>query len=382
MYCIYCGKNKPATQKSGEHILPQSMGGNLQPTNPLKTDRVCITCNSNSGVFIDGEFTRSWFFQNARASNARDYTDISAKTTLPLTYIGYLNSNVIEGYDCEVWTGPAGDSIFHFHRPYPVLPRKTGHVGPPITSRIDIDPGFVIIFIVATNPVWHPVIIRSVLARFTPATFYLGNGPKPEVEGFKTIPAELEPALSELKNLMMAQLPIKTKHYIHWGIRFLAKLALGFGCLFLAEGFAKSKESKLLRRALWEFDEKRFEELKLFGTGFLSGSPKEFGDAIKWPAGHVLSLLPTSEGLAFAASFYGELSGTLLVTKNERYWTGRIDPEGHFYVIDPSRRDFVGPITLLQYGEARSGIQTKPIDVRPFINRGYNKVVQPPFHLQ
>src|SRR5690554_6617670 len=87
-FCIYCGKNKNINQFSDEHVIPKAIGGNLEPTNPFKTDEVCNRCNNLSGIFIDEPFIKSWFTQNNKADLSFEYIDLDKDLILPLTYFG------------------------------------------------------------------------------------------------------------------------------------------------------------------------------------------------------------------------------------------------------------------------------------------------------
>ncbi|MDB4968530.1 MAG: hypothetical protein JWN44_4219, partial [Myxococcales bacterium] len=56
--CTYCYRDtRPFTE---EHVLPDSLGGNIEPTNPFKLLTVCESCNGTAGRHIDGPFARSW----------------------------------------------------------------------------------------------------------------------------------------------------------------------------------------------------------------------------------------------------------------------------------------------------------------------------------
>src|SRR5262245_58765229 len=54
--CIYCGRLKPRSEFSLEHIWPDKAGGNLLPAAIFHTEKVCERCNNISGLYIDGPF--------------------------------------------------------------------------------------------------------------------------------------------------------------------------------------------------------------------------------------------------------------------------------------------------------------------------------------
>src|SRR2546423_889478 len=62
--CTYCYRSKgPFT---AEHVLPEALGGKLEPVNPFKLSTVCLRCNGAAGRHIDGPFCRSWLMMHDR----------------------------------------------------------------------------------------------------------------------------------------------------------------------------------------------------------------------------------------------------------------------------------------------------------------------------
>ncbi|MEY9974982.1 hypothetical protein ABH966_005400 [Lysinibacillus sp. RC46] len=59
--CFYCGEDLEGTLKSEEHIIPDSIGGNITTSN------VCIKCNSEANQQIDVKFKDQWFISWERA---------------------------------------------------------------------------------------------------------------------------------------------------------------------------------------------------------------------------------------------------------------------------------------------------------------------------
>ena len=117
--CLYCTEEKEESEFSDEHILPQAIGGNLSPTNPFKSDEICKQCNNLCGLVVDAPFIKSWFTQSGIAEEARRYVSFDENSVFPLQYMGPL-PDLNEGSGiCEFWIGPTGDSIYHFHDPYP-----------------------------------------------------------------------------------------------------------------------------------------------------------------------------------------------------------------------------------------------------------------------
>lgn len=256
-----------------------------------------------------------------------------------------------EGFVGEFWLGPTGDHIYHFHRP-------SEEPGPYMDWR-DPDPGFVCLFVRATNPVWHPVIISSVIAAFPGAEFYLGNGPKSDIKGFAEIPDNRRALVEKLRGLgtkRTLQITIDPYSTDRW----LAKLALGFGALHLTPAFGTSEAAERLRTFLWTRDPEERANIPIPGTGFLDAS-SSLSD-LAWPDGHVIALIPLGTALALHLSLFGR-SATISVTEDARHWQDRISPSGLIYVVVPGLRRYAGPIPFPEYCAWKiSGVPCRELD--------------------
>ena len=300
--CIYCNKEKQDSEFSQEHIFPRALGGAIQPTNPFSTDLVCARCNTISGFFIDAPFVKSWFINNYRADNAKKYIRLSPTTILPLIYFGIIDDLKFEDKICEFYMGPTGDPIYHFHTPYPEEVDSPSMIGvPPHLRNKEIDYGFAFLQVRSNNPKWLPAIVYSFADNFKKSKLYLGNGPTPKVEGaiFSDIPDELKDLLSKIRSLNGKEHKNTFKVDIDTGHRFLAKLALGMGCLFLKDEYKTSSDAELLRKLMWTRDHKERRKLQIHGTGFLGNheNMKNINESLKWDGGHVICIMQVVQPL-------------------------------------------------------------------------------------
>jgi hypothetical protein len=113
--CLYCGLEKSNDAFSDEHIWPDALGGDHLPL-LWRTDEVCVNCNSMSGVFVDGSFTKSWVGAAERATGAGEYLSPNQPSAgvLLLDYIGPLpDVPTRQGEIAEYWCGPCGANIIH-----------------------------------------------------------------------------------------------------------------------------------------------------------------------------------------------------------------------------------------------------------------------------
>jgi|GEM_PF-1488173 hypothetical protein len=349
--CIYCNREKGESEFSNEHILPRTIGGAIHPINPFATDLVCGRCNNIAGLFIDAPFAKSWFINNYRADNAKRYIKLTPSSILPLVYIGIVDELKFKGKICEFYLGPTGDLIYHFHYPYPMEMDTPSMVGvPPHLRNKGIDYGFAFIFLTTNNKEWLLPIFNSFMDHFEKSILYFGNGPTPKGGRFSDIPAELNELLVKIRSMNGKEHTSNVTMDIDTGNRFMAKLALGLGCLFLKGEYKTSTDAELLRKLIWTRDAKERQKLPVHGTGFLSGTDtlKDLNEKMKWEGGHILFLTHAEESLALYANFYGQGGSLIQVTENKNHWSGVFE-RAIIYIIIPERQKCVGPIHFEDY---------------------------------
>jgi len=142
MNCIYCGRPELTIDAKGkqmrfskEHILPSGLVGKLEDNTHFILKNVHQYCNNVAGMFIDAPAIKSWFVNMDIATNASKFLNIESNPIVPLKYIGTLDLTY-EDKICEFWMGPAGSTIYHFHKPYSEEGNST-LVGVPHLLRIE-----------------------------------------------------------------------------------------------------------------------------------------------------------------------------------------------------------------------------------------------------
>lgn len=341
--CLYCGNEKGEEDFSQEHIIPRAIGGNLTPDNPFTIQNVCRKCNSLAGTFIDGPFIKSWITQNYRAEVIMKYANISSRPILPLRYMGVIRELQYESKICEFWLGPTGDSIYHFHDPYPEEADVPPMVGiPTYARRNEIDNGFAFLFIRSNNPAWHPTIGCSFFEQFRKSTLYLGNGPTPQGGAFSDIPDELAVLHGRLQSMSGQTHNINTVFGVHYGDRFLAKIALGIGSLLLKESFITSHSADLLRRFMWSKNAELRSEIPIPGSSFFGEKIGTLNNIMNWPGGHLLHISQVANQLMLYVSFYDIQKAVIRISSEPEQWDGVVN-EGLIYVIAPGLQKYVGP---------------------------------------
>jgi hypothetical protein len=381
-FCVYCGNENHKSKMTREHVIPKAIGGNITPNNPFILNNVCERCNTLCGIYVDGPFIRNWLINSKIEENATKHLDLTKDPILPLKYIGQLEEDIINGNVCDYWLGPTGDSIFHFHKPYPSYKESRVSVGPPINvKKQDIDPGFVFVFIVATNPVWHRVILLSIINQFEDSDIYLGNAEEYDSNKFKKIPENLLPLRDKLKKIMSDAIKTKFTFYIDFEQRFMGKLALGLGSIFLNPDFQTSPNADLLRNFLWEKDFEKRAKIEIGGIPLLKKGDPRFLERIKWPPGHTIIFFDMGRFLALYAIFYGELSCAIEITSNRSHWNSYIEEGASVFVIAPGLQRYVGPLSFIRYLNTLHGLD--------YISKEFNELIKdiekipelPPFHI-
>lgn len=162
--CIYCGREKPVSDFSLEHVWPEALGGALA-SELFKTRRVCQRCNNLCGLWVDGAFLKSWFVQNELALSAERFLDPDGPGIIPLTYFGpQANFPVEEGDVCERWNGPCGERIYHIHLADDA--RWDTQAGGDVIRRKVNDPGRAYIQLTSPEEYWWLVALLSFASHF------------------------------------------------------------------------------------------------------------------------------------------------------------------------------------------------------------------------
>lgn len=354
--CLYCTQVKEESEFSEEHVLPQAVGGNLSPTNPFKTSHVCQRCNNLCGLFVDSGFIKNWFTQAGRTGDALRYLSLDNDTILPFYYMGEMQELRFQDKICELWLSPAGDRVYHFHQPYPEVEHMPILVGPAPTIRRQIDYGFAFIVIASTNPQWIATTLRSFALQFENSDCYLANGPTPQGDLFSEIPIELNDLRASLVSIMNEEHNVRMALTIGYESRFLAKLALGIGHIFLNPSFSESNDADLLRSMLWGRSREQRENAQVRGCGFLGNGTHRLGEMLSWPTGHIIALLPIDGKLTLYAKFYNHQEAIVIISQSAEHWQGRVDGGGKLYAICPGLRKFKGPISIPEFISHQQGI--------------------------
>ena len=358
--CFYCGKDKPRAEFSDEHIWPDALGGN-HLSQFWRTDDVCASCNSMSGIFVDGGFICGWAGSAERGMDVRQYLSLTEplKTVLPLNYFGRLTHDAIQPDEAaEWWEGPCGATVVHFR------PTETEEIW---TSYLGGDPrakkrraGRAYIALASQTEYWIISALEAFKKHFERAQRYIVNTDVPvkwksfsEVDRNDPMQAadlqviDMILAAGKAGDLVRAQLQLRidTDH------RFLCKLGLAIGCKLFGSDFGNHAQGAQLRKAFRDPDPVRRKQIPIRGSGYFGG-PKESPLAILgWPAAWVLIVKRNGDALGLTiVSPSGKLMA-IQITEDPSLFAalGQEYVDGLVWVTVPPLGKAAGPILMPDY---------------------------------
>ncbi|OAB38319.1 hypothetical protein [Paenibacillus glacialis] len=183
-----------------------------------------------------------------------------------------------------------------------------------------------------------------------------------------------------LRSLSGQQHKLSVMIKTHYGDRFLAKIALGIGALFLADDFTISSSASLLRTFMWTKSLNERQQLKLHGSGFLGGTEDSLKQILNWPGGHVIALIADNNNLNLYCSFYGVQNAIVRISSEPELWKERIG-EGVVFLIAPGIQKFVGPIELSKYIAHKFEDDLKDEQLSQLEEDMENKPEAPPYNI-
>jgi len=255
--CLYCGCEKPHSEFTLEHVIPQSLGGAYAP-DLFKLRNVCKQCNSNLGLFVDAAFEKNWLVSNTMQQSARASFDPENPTGLPLICMGVSQLSVpgmTESEVCECWLGPFGEQVYWIRPREDNLYWYSG--GNPRTTKSIVTRAY---FMFSERSIKNPTItwlsfrdafegrkkVRKIMC--TPV-----QGADPKEIGFQA-----PDSLDELRIAFFRTLTAKSNSrknsislFLDFDLRFASKLALGVGYALFSEKILGAPYTEELRNGLW-----------------------------------------------------------------------------------------------------------------------------------
>ena len=371
--CLYCAAEKADQEFSDEHIWPDALGGDFLPKKPWRTDEVCKRCNSLSGLYVDGQFIKSWLGAAERATGAYEYMSPTSpeKAILPLDYMGRLpDVPTAEDEVAELWIGPCGANIVHIHAD--LGEQWEAYAGGDPRASKDAA-GRAYLALTTTELFWILASLSSFKSHFKRARRIVTNMEIPPEWRKSFLPVDrndpvqardmvvVEAVLLAAQHDTMVRAQVRINNDV--GDRFLCKLGLSIGYQVLGPGFLATDSSKQLRMALKEPDHQKRKLIPVRGTGFLSspglGLP---GNVLQWPGGWILVVKASQEELTLSVVSPSGRDMTV-VCCDQRALIAGLDSayaDGLLWLTIPSLGRAVGPLSLLSFLEHQNGVSVHP----------------------
>lgn len=354
--CIYCDTPKAKSLFSEEHIFPASLGGKAKSNspNPFITYDVCRDCNNKAGRHIDGPFINSHMIYNLKAQSAFKFLHSAFPVVANPLYMGTIVELAYQGKICECFIGPTGDTIYHFHLPYPKTKNHVPTVGrPTYLKKEEIDLGFAFLFIKSEKRIWLDPVIKTFLKKLKGAKLYLGNSkiPKNYKERIKEVPQELNSLHTKLIEYGKKTHTMECELSVAFESRFLVKMALAVGCNLLHPSFRKSLDILSLREFMWTPNFEKRTQMPMKGTGHFAGGLEQTLEIFRFHDCHVFYITEAGDDLCLVIFLYGEYKSQIVISSDKTHWDGLFNREngGNVYVLAPEIERLVGPIRLMDY---------------------------------
>lgn len=255
--CLYCAQNKPASESSLEHAVPQFLGGAHAPLQ-YKLHNVCRTCNNRLGLYVDGSYAKSWFVTNALAAAARKYyIGPGQNHPFPLTCIGPANIPSLllpEDTVAEYWLGPSGETIVWVRTDDDALYWYTG--GNPTHRK---HASTVYFMPVTGDPVRLQIGTEALIGGFKKTKAHrifgatiVGLPPGATYPGFD-LPAATDGSNVQAIHTAIHSGSIHTRLQMNtkFDLRFICKMALAVGFSLFGHAYLASAEAAAARSGLW-----------------------------------------------------------------------------------------------------------------------------------
>ncbi|HFK4651086.1 TPA: HNH endonuclease [Serratia marcescens] len=257
--CIAGLINKPKSEESLEHAIPQFMGGEFAPQQYMLRN-VCKQCNNRLGLFVDASYAKSWFVTNGLSIAAhRLYTSLNDQP-IPLVCIGqskFAGLVLDEGQIAEHWVGPSGETIIWLRTDDKRLHGYSG--GNPIDKKKK--PSTAYLFLTSQDPTRWEIGIASFLEMFRTTKVRKILCARVVESGERLLPGFDAWSIDDESNISVVMAALKSGSvrgqidvHVHFDQRFLAKLAMGVGCSLFGELYLDTDMAKEARKTCWPKD--------------------------------------------------------------------------------------------------------------------------------
>jgi len=361
-YCLYCAKTVSSDKLTDEHIWPKKLGGGRLEQNVWRTKDVCGSCNSMSGIYVDGAFMKgvlNAYDTSTGILSIREGTPVSKE----LCYLGTWSDEIIpNSHVAEVWMN---DAVWAIHiREKETRGDWSKYVGGnPITRKQFPDKQSVIVFNKSPDLSLFEDSLTTIKQLFKRVEIFAPTVINAaEIEGLNELnegsPHKLVKSVSDkFLHKLDAQEQLKFPMVIDvdYGARFLCKLALGVGHNIIGEKFLLSKSASKLRAYFREGDSKKRAKIGLRGVGYISSQNDVMGEILKTPSKWTFAVLLQDEALSLTVVSPTGKAMTIPISTEQKLLK-KVDRqyiEGVVWTTDPNVVDATGPVPLMLHLSSR-----------------------------
>ncbi|EXJ00036.1 HNH endonuclease [Burkholderia pseudomallei] len=318
--CIYCRELKPDEEFTLEHVIPQFLGGAYVP-DVFKTRRVCKSCNSNLGLFVDASFEKHWFVTEKLREISFSTFDPNQDVGLPLVCMGHSDLRppmMEEGETCEAWLGPLGEQIYWVRKDDSKLYWYAG--GSPRTVKTERSRAYYLFS--ERSPKDPDLSLRafrdSFAGRRVKKVMCTTVDFDPKVIGFSD-PDELDEARIAyiLQNCRSKQQRHnQLRMYTQYDLRFMAKLAIGMAYCLFGERVLDTRYADELHKGLWHRPDEEPPELK-GTTDWMKQQDPHFTKIMGDPDAITIAIVPVAGAVAINLNLGESMNWTVQCASGE-----------------------------------------------------------------
>jgi hypothetical protein len=346
--CFHCDIEKPETDFSLEHIFPDALGGDYC-SDLFFTNRLCRTCNSNTGLFVDGPFIRNFFVSNDEANSALNFARLDAPCLLPMRFHCTLEQLFADQDKVlDIWSGPLGGYAYHLR---PQSKPEDDYVVGGHPGHRKKKAGVVFISATGCSSFWARNLLISCAEHFEHARRVALNIQFEENSLYRhyvtaTLPEDAA-AIERLTNIKdYGDEGGMIHHHVGFEQRFMAKLALGLGMKRLGDDFLNSESARKLKICVRNSAmETRLQSGILFTEFFHRAEDTDVFSIFSMDGVHTIVLQLMDGRIWMHLMVYGRRPLSISMTDSTDTWSHKL-PQTETYFICPPAGLFAGPILL------------------------------------
>ena len=345
--CLYCWQEKPTSEASLEHGVPQFLGGAFAPPN-FHLSNVCRTCNSRLGRWVDASYGKSWLVTNHLAMASQSlYTSLKS-TPIPLVCMGPVEIPGLvaaKGSIAEFWLGPYGSQVVWVRQNDEDMYWYAG--GDPVGAKSEPS----IAYFIPNDPnlTKFRMGVASFLAHFKKKKKKVRRILIAHFEdqqegfvypGFDAPLAEDKTNLEHIFKILEAPIQVRMAFYAAFDHRFIAKMALAIGYSLFGPAYLQTPHAVEAKRSLWPQPEHP-DQLRGSST-FGSKLPTEVAQFLGYPSAVAITIMKLGhEDYVMAVSIDQKLPFSVVLAPSELN-SVRVDPDlGYALLLFPSLKKSV-----------------------------------------